>query len=99
MMRCRRWRRKQIIMLQKLKIRRTTAGGMQEQTHLKTMFGKAATTEVLRFIGITEAGKRLTDDTHKGDLWNAGLLDSRDEETMGNGRVWSETRRMTKTRT
>lgn len=72
-------------MLQKLKIRRTTAGEIQEQTHLETLFGDAATIEVLRFIESTDVGKRLTDDTQKSDLWDVERLDSNGEgEPMGN---------------
>jgi hypothetical protein len=76
MLRCRRWRRERDTMLQELKIRRTTTCEMQEQTHLITLFGKAATTEVLRFVENTKVGKRLTtNDTHKGDLWDIERLD------------------------
>jgi hypothetical protein len=40
--------------------------------------------EVLRFIESTEVGKKLTDDTHKDDLWNVERLDSNGEgETVG----------------
>jgi hypothetical protein len=85
MLRCRRWRRERDTMLQKLRIRRTTAGEIQEQTHLETLFGEAATIGVLRFIESTDVGKRLTDDTHKDDLWDVERLDSNGEgEPMGN---------------
>jgi hypothetical protein len=71
---------------EKLKITRITAGEMQEQTHLETLFRESATREVLRFIGSTEVGKRLTNNTHKGDLWDVKRLDSsREGETMGDG--------------
>jgi hypothetical protein len=89
MLSCRRWRRERDTMLQELRIRRTTAGEMQEQTHLKTLFEKADITEVLRFIESTEVGKRrTTDNPHQDDLWDVERLDSSNEgETVGNGGV------------
>lgn len=88
MLSCRRWRRERDTMLQKLKIRRTTTGESQEQTHLETLFREAATREVLRFIESTEVGKRITNNTHKSDLWDVERLDSsREGETVGGGAV------------
>jgi hypothetical protein len=55
-------------MLQKLKVKRSTVGEMQDQTHLGTLFERAATAEVLRFIEDTGVGKKPTDDIDKGDL-------------------------------
>ena len=69
-------------MLQKLKVKRTTVGEMQDRTHLETLFERTATAEVLRFIEDTEVGNKPTDDTHKGDLWDVERLDAGDGEDM-----------------
>jgi hypothetical protein len=82
MLRCRKWRRERDAMLQKLKVKRSTVGEMQDQTHLGTLFERAATAEVLRFIEDTEVGKKPTDDTDKGDLWDVERLDTGDGEDM-----------------
>lgn len=69
-------------MLQKLKVKKSTVGEMQDQTQLGTLFERAATAEVLRFIEDTEVGKKPTDDTNKGDFWDVERLDAGDGEDM-----------------
>jgi hypothetical protein len=55
---------------------------MQDQTHLGTLFERAATAEVLRFIEDKEVGKKPMDDTDKIDLWDIERLDAGDGEDM-----------------
>jgi hypothetical protein len=68
MLRCRKWRRERDVMLQKLKVKRSTVGEVQDRTHLETLFERAATAEVPQFIEDTEMGKKPTDDTNKGSV-------------------------------
>jgi len=81
-------------MLQKLKVKRHTVGEMQDQTHLGTLFERAATAEVLHFIEDIEVDRTPTDDTVKGDLWDVERLDAGDGEDMSeNEGGWIKARR------
>ena len=61
----------------------------EDEVDLMTMFGEAATAEVLRFIENTEVGRPLTKEGNKEDHWDIKQLERRaeeGEETVGDDR-------------
>lgn len=73
-------------MMRGLPAREIPISAMRDEVDLMTMFGEAATAEVLRFIGNTEVGRPLIKEGNKEDYWNIEQLDRRaeeEEETLG----------------
>lgn len=69
-----------------MRAREIPISAMRDEVDLMTMFGEAATVEVLRFIGNTEVGRPLIREGNKEDYWDIEQLDRRaeeEEEMMG----------------
>ena len=63
-----------------LRAREIPISATRDEVDLMTMFGEAATAEVLRFIGNTEVGRPLIKEGNKEDWWDIEQLDRRAEE-------------------
>ena len=76
-------------MMRGMRAREIPISAMRDEVDLMTMFGEAATAEVLRFIGNTEVGRPLVKEENREDYRDIERLDQREEEeevTEGNDR-------------
>ena len=80
LLRCRKWRRQRDCMMRGMRAREIPISAMRDEVDLMTMFGEAATAEVLRFIENTEVGRPLIKEGNKEDYWDIEQLDRRVEE-------------------
>ena len=67
-------------MMRGMRAREIPISAMRDEVDLMTMFGEAATAEVLRFIENTEVGRPLIKEGNKEDYWDIEQLDRRVEE-------------------
>lgn len=75
LLRCRKWRRQRDCMMRGMRAMEIPISAMRDEVDLMTMFGEAATAEVLRFIGNTEVGRPLVKEGNKEDYWDIKQLD------------------------
>jgi len=57
-------------MMRGMRTREIPISAMRDEVDLITMFGEAATAEVLRFFGNTEVCRPLIREGNKEDYWN-----------------------------
>ena len=67
-------------MMRGMRAREIPISAMRDEVDLMTLFGEAATAEVLRFIGNTEVGRPLIKGDNREDCWDIEQLDWRAEE-------------------
>jgi hypothetical protein len=67
-------------MMRGMRAREIPISAMRDEVDLMTMFGEAATAEVLRFIENTEVGRPLIKEGNKRDYWDIEQLHWRAEE-------------------
>jgi hypothetical protein len=80
MLECRKWRRERDAMLHRLSSDKLTICSRRDWMDVEILFREEATTAVLRFIEITEVGKKQENSINKDDLWDADRLDQNDGE-------------------
>jgi hypothetical protein len=68
MLKCRKWRRERDAMLRSLSANKLTISSRRDRTDLEVLFMEGAIAALLRFIGSTEVGNKLTDETNRYDL-------------------------------
>jgi hypothetical protein len=70
------------VILRRLSSNKVSISFRRDSTDLEAVFTEGAITAVLQFVESTEVGKRLSDDTNKGDSWDIHRLDrDKNEDT------------------
>jgi hypothetical protein len=78
-------------MLHRLSSDKLTISSRRDWMDVEILFREEATTAVLRFIEITEVGKKQENSINKDDLWDADRLDQNDgEDEVDTGDGWCE---------